>query len=136
MAACTQGHEVLLIIRTTLSGGIDVVDDRRRCRSSLPPAQLAEGMLLKKLLACLPPGRSVTLVGSGITLVALVGSRSLLRMLLAVPTFGESWTAWVAARSLGLVGHWGFSLGQKESPGVFPELCMDLSECTVVRKAD
>jgi len=136
MAARAQGHEVLLVIGTALSGGIDVVHDCRLGCSPLPPAQLAEGMPVKKLLPRFPPGGAVALVGAGITLVALVGSRSLLRMLLAVPTFGESWTAWVAARSLGLVGHWGFSLGQKESPGVFPELCMDLSECTVVRKAD
>jgi hypothetical protein len=56
-------------------------------------------------------------------------------MLLAVPTVGEMWTAWVAARSLGLVWHREFSLGQKESPGGIPELCMDLSECTVAKKA-
>ena len=30
----------------------------------------------------------------------------------------------------------GYSFGQKESPGGIPELCMDLSECTVVRKAN
>ena len=42
----------------------------------------------------------------------------------------------MAERSLGLVGHRGVSLGQKESPGGSPELCMDLSECTVPRKAD
>ena len=117
MAARAQGHEVLFVIRAALSGGFDVVDQCSRCRPSLPPAQLAEGMLLKKLLACLPPGRSVTLVGTEITLVMLVGSRSLFCMLLTVPSFGESWTAWMAARSLGLVGHRGFSLGQKESPG-------------------
>lgn len=63
--------------------------------------------------------------------MAFVGSRSLFRMLLAVPSFGESRTAWVAARSLGLVGHEWYSFGQKESPGGFPELCMDLSEYTV-----
>ena len=56
MAACTQGHEVLLVIRATLSGGIDVVDDRRLGCSPLPSAQLAEGMLVKKLLARFPPG--------------------------------------------------------------------------------
>jgi len=56
-------------------------------------------------------------------------------MLLAIPSFGEPGTARVAAWSLGLVGHREFSLGQKESPGGFPELCMDLSEYTVVRKA-
>jgi hypothetical protein len=55
MAACTQGHEVLLVIGTTLSGGIDVVDDRRLGKSSLPPTQLAEGMFVKKLLAGFPP---------------------------------------------------------------------------------
>ena len=135
MAACTQGHEVLLVIGTALSGGIDVVDDRRLGKSSLPPTQLAEGMIVKKLLAGLPPGGSVTLVGAGITLVAFVGPCSLFRMFLAVPSFGEIGTAWMAARSLGLVGHRGFSLGQKESPGGIPELCMDLSECTVSRKA-
>jgi len=55
MAACTQGHEVLLVIGTALSGGIDVVDDRRLNCSSLPPAQLAEGMFVKKLLPGFPP---------------------------------------------------------------------------------
>lgn len=132
MAACTQGHEVLLVIGTALSGGIDVVDQCSLCRSSLPSAQLAEGMFVKKFLAGFPPGGAVALVGAGIPLVALVGPCSLFRMLLAVPSFGETWTARVAARSLGLVGHRGVSLGQKESPGGFPELCMDLSECTVV----
>ena len=117
MAACTQGHEVLLVIGTALSGGIDVVDDRRLGKSSLPPAQLAEGMFAKKLLPGLPPGGAVALVGKRIALVALVGPRSLFRMLLAVPSFGESRTAWMAARSLGLVGHVRISLGQKESPG-------------------
>jgi len=68
--------------------------------------------------------------------MAFVGSRSLFRMLLAIPTFGESRTAWMAARSLGFVGHRGFSLGQKESPGGIPELCMDLSECTIARKVN
>jgi hypothetical protein len=47
-------------------------------------------------------------------------------MLLTVSTFGESWTAWVAARSLGFVGHEGYSFGKKESPGVFPELSIGL----------
>ena len=56
MAACTQGHEVLLIIRAALSGGIDVVDQCSLCCSSLPSAQLTEGMLVKKLLAGFPPG--------------------------------------------------------------------------------
>ena len=74
-------------------------------------------------------------MGARIALVALVGPGSHFRMLLAVPSFGESWTARMAARSLGLVGHEGYSFGQKESPGGFPELCMDLSECTVSRKA-
>ena len=74
-------------------------------------------------------------LGAGIALVALVGPRSLFRMHLAVPTIGEIGTTRMAARSLGLVGHRGFSLGQKESLGGFPELCMDLSECTVSRKA-
>ena len=41
----------------------------------------------------------------------------------------------MAARSLGLVGHERISFGQKESPGWLPELFMDLSECTVSRKA-
>ncbi len=56
MAACTQGHEVLLVIRATLSGGIDVVDQCSWCRSSLPSAQLAEGMLVKKFLPRFSPG--------------------------------------------------------------------------------
>jgi hypothetical protein len=63
--------------------------------------------------------------------MAFVGSRSLFRMLLAVPSFSEIGTTRMAARSLGLVGHEWYSFGQKESPGGFPELCMDLSECTV-----
>ncbi len=58
--------------------------------------------------------------------MAFVGARSLFRMLLAVPTVGEMWTAWVAARSLGLVGHEGYSFGQKESPGGIPELSIGL----------
>ena len=136
MAACTQGHEVLLVIGTALSGGFDEVDQCSLCRPSLPSAQFAEGVAVKKLLAGLPPGGSVTLVGAGITLVAFVGPCSLFRMFLAVPSFGEIGTAWMAARSLGLVGHRGFSLGQKESPGGIPELCMDLSECTVAWKTN
>ena len=135
MAACAQGHEVFLVIGTALSGGIDVVDQCSLCRPPLPSAQLAKGMLVKKLLSGLPPGGAVTFVGAGIPLVALVASRCLFRMLLAVPSFGEIGTTRVAARSLRLIGHRGVSLGQKESPGGFPELCMDLSECTVSRKA-
>ncbi len=83
-------------------------------------------MLGEELTASLPPGGAVALVGAGISLVAFVGARSLFRMLLAVPTVCESWTAWVAARSLGLVGHEGYSLGQKESPGGIPELSIGL----------
>jgi len=120
MAACTQGHEVLLVIGTALSGGIDVVDDRRLGKSSLPPTQLAEGMIVKKLLAGLPPGGAVALVGKRIPLMALVGPRSLFRMHLAVPSFGEIGATRMAARSLGFVGHAWISLGQKESPGGFP----------------
>jgi hypothetical protein len=75
-------------------------------------------------------------VGAGSPFVAFVGPCSLFRMLLAVPSFGETGTARMAARSLGLVGHERISLGQKESPGGFPELCMDLSECTVARKVN
>ena len=56
MAACTQGHEVLLVIGTAMSGGIDVVDQCCLCRSSLPSAQLAEGMFVKKFLPRFPPG--------------------------------------------------------------------------------
>ncbi|MDD4450356.1 MAG: hypothetical protein PHS76_06595 [Sphaerochaeta sp.] len=111
------------------------MDQCCRCRASLPSAQLAEGMFVKKLLPGFPPGGAVAFVGAGIPLVSFVGPGSLFRMLLAVPSFGESWTARMAARSLGLVGHEGYSFGQKESPGGFPELCMDLSECTVSRKA-
>ena len=59
-------------------------------------------------------------MGKRIPLMAFIGPRSLFRMLLAVPSFGEIGTAWMAARSLGLVGHRGISLGQKESPGGFP----------------
>jgi len=48
---------------------------------------------------------------------------------------GEPGTTCMAARSLGLVGHLEFSTVQKEkSPEGFPELCVDLSECTVARK--
>lgn len=136
MAACTQGHEVLLVIRAALSGGIDVVDQCSLCRSSLPSAQLAEGMFVKKFLPRFPPGGAIAFVSAGVPLIALVGPRCLFRMLLAIPSFVESWTARMAARSLGLVGHEGYSFGQKESPGGSPELCMDLSECTVPRKAD
>ena len=113
-----------------------MMGNRRSCKSSLPATQLAEWMLGEELTASLPPGGAVALVGAGIPLVAFVGLCSLFRMLLAVSTFGESWTAWVAARSLGLVGHEWYSFGQKESPGGFPELCMDLSECTVAYKAN
>jgi len=136
MAACTQGHEVLLVIRATLSGGIDVVDDRCRRHYSQSPAQLAEGMTFKERFPGFPPGGAVAFVGAGITLVALVYPRSLFRMLLAVPSVGEARAAWMAARSLGLVGHGMYSLGQKESPGGFPELQMGLSECTVARNTN
>ena len=100
--------------------------NRRSCKSSLPATQLAEWMLGEELTASLPPGGAVALVGAGIPLVAFVGLCSLFRMLLAVSTFGESWTAWVAARSLGLVGHEWYSFGQKESPGGIPELSIGL----------
>ena len=109
--------------------------NRRLCKSSLPATQLAEGMLGEELTASLPPSRSISSAGKWIPLMAFVGSRSLFRMLLAVPAVGEPRTAWVAARSLGLVGHKRVSSEQKESPGGIPELCMDLSECTVSRKA-
>jgi hypothetical protein len=33
-------------------------------------------------------------------------------------------------------GAYRLSFGQKESPGDFPELCMDLSECTVAQSAN
>jgi len=56
MAARAQGHEVLFVIRAALSGGFDVVDQCSRCRPSLPSAQLAEGMFVKKLLPRFPPG--------------------------------------------------------------------------------
>ena len=56
-------------------------------------------------------------MGARIALVALVGPRSLFRMFLAVPPFGEIGTAWMAARSLGLVGHEGLLLGAKRKPG-------------------
>jgi hypothetical protein len=135
VAACTQGHEVLLLVRSAVGCSLDMVGHRRLCKSSLPSAQLAEGMLVKKLLAGLPPGRSIPPCGPRVPLMAFVESRRLFRMLLAVPSFGETGTAWMAARSLGLVGHEGYSFGQKESPGGFPELCMDFSECTVAQKA-
>jgi hypothetical protein len=48
---------------------------------------------------------------------------------------GETETARMAAWSFGGEGHAGYSLGQKESPGGFPELHIDLSECTVAKKA-
>ena len=83
-------------------------------------------MLGEELTASLSPGGAVTLVGAGITLVVLIGSRSLFRMLLTVPSFGESWTAWVAARSLALVGHEGYSFGPNESTGGIPELSIGL----------
>ncbi len=51
------------------------------------------------------------------------------------PSIGKIRTTRMAARLLGLVGYGRFSFRQKESPGGFPELCMDLSECTVSRKA-
>ena len=70
-------------------------------------------MLGEELTASLPPGGAVALVGAGIPLVAFVGSRSLFRMLGAVPPVGESRTAWVAARSLGLVGHREYSCGNE-----------------------
>ena len=82
-----------------------MMSNRRSCKASLSPAQLVEGMPFKECFPGLPPRGSVALVGAGISLVAFVGARSLFRMLLAVPTVGEMWTAWVAARSLGLVGH-------------------------------
>jgi len=100
--------------------------NRRSCKASLSPAQLAEGMPFKECFPGLPPGGAVALVGAGIPLVAFVGLCSLFRMLLTVSTFGESWTAWVAARSLRLVGHEGYSFGQKESPGGIPELSIGL----------
>ena len=131
MAAVAERHEVLLVIRTTMSGGLDVVGHRRLCKSSLASAQFAPRMLGQERLAHLAPGVSVAFAGSRIALKAFVGSRSLFRMLGAVPTFGQPRASRVAARSLGLVGHALISFGQKESPGGIPELFMDLSECTV-----
>jgi hypothetical protein len=136
VAPVAERHEVLLVIRTTISSGSDMMGNRRLCKSSLPSAQLAEGMLGEELTANLPPSRSISSAGSRIPLMAFVGFCRLFRMLLAVPTFGEIGTTRMAARSLGLVGHRRVSSGQKESPGGFPELCMDLSECTVAHKAN
>ena len=68
-------------------------------------------MLGEELLPSLPPGGAVALMGAGIPLVAFVASRSLFRMLLAVPTVGEMWTAGITAWSLGLVGHARISFG-------------------------
>jgi hypothetical protein len=90
-----------------------MMGNRRSCKASLSPAQLAEWMLGEELTASLPPGGAVALVGAGISLVAFVGLCSLFRMLLTVSTFGESWTAWVAARSLGLVRHREYSCGNE-----------------------
>jgi hypothetical protein len=127
VAAVAERHEVLLVIGTALSGGFDVVGNG--CFGELPmtPTQNAEWMPGQERLAHLAPSVSVAFVRLRIPLMAFVGSRSLFRMLGAVPPVGEMWTAWMAARSLGLVGHALISFGQKESPGGIPELCSCLS---------
>jgi len=90
VAAVAERHEVLLVIRTTMSGGLDVVGNRRSCKSSLPATQNAEGMLGQERLAHLAPCVPVAFVRLRIALMAFVGSRSLFRMLVAVPSFGQA----------------------------------------------
>jgi hypothetical protein len=88
-----------------------MMGNRRSCKASLSPAQLAEGMLGEELTASLPPGGAVALVGAGIPLVAFVGLCSFFRMLLTIPSIGEIRTTRMAARSLGLVRHERISFG-------------------------
>ena len=126
VAAVAERHEVLLVIRTTMSGGLDVVGNRRFFELPMPPTQNAEGMLGQERLAHLAPCVPVAFVRLRIALMAFVGSRSLFRMLGAVPTFGQPRASRMAARSLGLVGHERISYGQQKSPGGIPELSIGL----------
>lgn len=67
--------------------------------------------------------------------MAFVGLRREFLVLLAVPSVGQSRTAGMGARSLGFVRH-ELSFGHEKTREVFPGSRLDLSECTVVRKAD
>ena len=61
MTGTTERHEVLLVISTTISSGIDVVDNHCHYHSPIAPAQFAKRMLLQVRFADLPPGSSVAL---------------------------------------------------------------------------
>ena len=74
----------------------------------------------------LAPEVSVTFACLLIPAIPFVGSSHLFRMLCTKPSFGQPPASRMAARSLGLVGSRGHSLGQKESPGGIPELSIGL----------
>ena len=88
MAAGAERHQIRLVVRSTIPSGCDVVGDLRFGELPAAPAQNAEGVLGQEGLAHLAPGVSVAPAGKRIASIAFVGSRSLYRMLLTIPSVG------------------------------------------------
>ena len=126
MAGRTQGHEVLLVVRTAFACNLDVMDKCGRGQYSLSLAQFAQGMFFKEFFPDLPPGSSVVLPCLGTAVIAFIVSCSSLLMFLTIPSVGQSWATRVGTRSLGFVRHGRLSFGHEKSPGGSPELLIGL----------
>lgn len=109
MAWLAQGHEVVLVVGTALTDGLDVVDYLCLRQSSVLPAKLAEGMLGQEGGTDPLPVLAVALCRVRVALVLLVLPVRQPLVFLAVPSAGKPGTPRVGARLLWLERH-GLSL--------------------------
>ena len=85
MTAPTQCHEVVPLTAAAFTDGFYVMNGIGPGPASSFSTKLTEGMVLKVLLANLPPLAAVAPMGVRITLIALIQACMLLCMLFAKP---------------------------------------------------
>jgi len=97
MAGRTQGHEILLVVRTAFACSLDVVDKCGRGQYSLSLAQFAQGMFLEKLFPSLSPRSTIVFLGIGIPFIAFIDLSCQLGMFLTIPVVREERAPWIGA---------------------------------------
>ena len=124
MAALTQRHEIVFIVRTAVCQRQDVMHFLGRRQSSCLLALFAQRMRLNITRANPSPCTTVTLAGVWIPLIFVVMMLGNLPVFIAIPAISQSATAGVGAGTLGSLRHLAASSGQTKSHrGFLPGGC-------------
>ena len=105
MAALTQRHEIVFIVRTAVCQRQDVMHFLGGSQPAFAFALLAQRMRLNVLQSNPSPHATVSLVGVRIALIFVVMASGDLPVLIAVPSVGQPTTTGVGAGTLRFSRH-------------------------------